>query len=126
MAEPAPSRVLFLNKGMKARSALVTGGCGDIGKAIAVEFARRGDDVAVCDLLSESDAAPHLETVKAAGGCVVYRQVDVSNAPAVANFVGDAASEFGGLDICIGNAGIVERGPLVDLSLEAWYRQMSV
>ena len=82
--------------------------------------------MALCDLLSETDATPHLEAIKAAGGRVFYRQVDVSNAPAVARFVRDAASEFGGLDVCVGNAGIVERGLLVDLSLEVWNRQISV
>jgi NAD(P)-dependent dehydrogenase (short-subunit alcohol dehydrogenase family) len=57
---------------------------------------------------------------------VFYRQVDVTDAPAVAQFVDEAVRKFGGIDVCIGNAGIVQRGRLTDLPIEAWRRTLDV
>jgi NAD(P)-dependent dehydrogenase (short-subunit alcohol dehydrogenase family) len=35
-------------------------------------------------------------------------------------------SHFAGFDVCLGNAGIVERGRLIDLDVDAWNRQLSL
>jgi NAD(P)-dependent dehydrogenase (short-subunit alcohol dehydrogenase family) len=63
-----------------------------------------------------SDADARLEPLRRRGATVLYRQSDVTNPAEVARFVDEAAGAFGGIDICIGNAGIVERGQLIDLA----------
>jgi NAD(P)-dependent dehydrogenase (short-subunit alcohol dehydrogenase family) len=113
--------------GDNGRSVLITGACGDIGRALAAEFLAAGyTGLALCDLLPEPDAAPRLNGLRRPGVTVVYRQVDVTDADATARFVEDADAALGGIDVCIPNAGIVERGALVDLSPDAWRRTLDV
>lgn len=109
------------------RSVLITGACGDIGRALAAEFLDAGyTDMALCDLLSEPDAAAWLDALRRPGTTLLYRRLDVTDADATARFVADADVAFGGIDVCIPNAGIVERGALHELSPEAWRRTIEV
>jgi NAD(P)-dependent dehydrogenase (short-subunit alcohol dehydrogenase family) len=108
------------------QNVLITGACGDIGRSLAFEFARKGAQLALCDLKSIGDAAPFLKELEKITTNVFYQSVDVSDASAVENFTKTAAEKSGGIDICIANAGIVERGALVDLSIEAWRKTLDV
>jgi NAD(P)-dependent dehydrogenase (short-subunit alcohol dehydrogenase family) len=112
----------------RGRSALITGACGDIGSALAAEFAHSGGvtGLALCDLIGPEEAAGRFQSLIPDGIELLYRQADVTDADAVARFVGEAAAQFGGLDICIGNAGIVERGLLIDLPVDDWRRTLDV
>lgn len=108
------------------QTVLITGAYGDIGRSLAFEFARKGARLALCDLATREKAAPFITELQQKTSQAFYQQVDVTDASAIAKFANDAARELGGLDICIANAGIVERGPLVDLSVEAWRRTLEV
>jgi NAD(P)-dependent dehydrogenase (short-subunit alcohol dehydrogenase family) len=108
------------------RTVLITGGLGDIGRGLAREFARNGANVAFCDLQSEEQAKEFSAELSAGGGGVRYRRVDVTQPDQLLAFTQEVAREFGGLDICIANAGIVERGELVDFSPEQWRRVLDV
>jgi NAD(P)-dependent dehydrogenase (short-subunit alcohol dehydrogenase family) len=108
------------------RSVLITGACGDIGRSLAFEFARKGARLALCDLKSRDAASPFLAELRRQNSEPFYESVDVTDAKAVEKFADEAAAAFDGLDICIANAGIVERGALVDLSIEAWRRTLDV
>ena len=112
----------------RGRSALITGACGDIGSALAAEFTHSGGvtRLALCDLIGPEEAAGRFQSLIPDGIELLYRQADVTDADAVARFVGEAAAQFGGLDICIGNAGIVERGLLIDLPVDDWRRTLDV
>jgi NAD(P)-dependent dehydrogenase (short-subunit alcohol dehydrogenase family) len=105
---------------------LITGACGDIGRSLAQEFARAGARLALCDLQSPADAAKHFVDLQQSDSQLLYRQVDVTDAAAVDSFTREADDTIGPIDICIANAGIVERGALLDLSAEAWRRTLDV
>ena len=105
---------------------LITGACGDIGTALAAEFATANSSLVLCDLLPPEEAQDRFAPLADRGAMVLYRQVDVTDARAVAHFVEEAVREYGGIDVCIGNAGIVERGRLIDLPTEAWRRTLDV
>ena len=111
---------------MTNKTVLITGACGDIGRSLALEFARVGASLALCDLMTLEEAAPLLAELRMQSPLVIYRQANVSDPAAVESFVSDAVKDCGGLDICIANAGIVERGLLVELSVEAWRRTLEV
>jgi NAD(P)-dependent dehydrogenase (short-subunit alcohol dehydrogenase family) len=113
-------------RNMTKGTVLITGACGDIGRAIAARFAQIGFNLALCDLLDDPEAKPQLERIGADAAIIHYRRVDVANAGEITAFTNEAAARFGSLDICIGNAGIVERGKLIDLDVEAWNRQLNV
>jgi glucose 1-dehydrogenase len=109
-----------------ARSVLITGANGDIGRSLARVFGETGARLALCDLAAPDAAAPFLAELEHLGVTALYRQVDVTAPPEMATFVAEMVREFGGIDICLANAGIVERGDLLDLSLEAWRRTLEV
>ena len=110
-----------------SRSILITGACGDIGRAMATEFATAGPvRLALCDLLPAADAERFLGPLRDHRATVLYQQADVTDPGAVAHFVDEANRTLSGLDVCIGNAGIVERGALIDLPIEAWRRTLDV
>ena len=112
---------------LSPQSVLITGACGDIGSALAEEFVNHGvRRLALCDLLSPQDANPRFDQLLNRGARVVYRQADVAEASSVRQFVIDAEGELGSIDICIANAGIVERGALAELSVDAWRRTLDV
>jgi NAD(P)-dependent dehydrogenase (short-subunit alcohol dehydrogenase family) len=112
---------------LSPQSVLITGACGDIGGALAEEFVNHGvRRLALCDLLPPQDVNPRFDQFLRRGARVLYRQSDVADASGVAQFVADAEAELGSIDICIGNAGIVERGALAELSVDAWRRTLDV
>jgi len=96
---------------LTGRKALVTGASRGIGRAIAVELAREGCDLALC-----ARGAEPLESLakdlRQAGRTVWTQAVDVADERAVAGFVETAAGQLSGLDIVVSNvsAGSV-KGP---------------
>jgi NAD(P)-dependent dehydrogenase (short-subunit alcohol dehydrogenase family) len=88
----------------------ITGGAGDIGRAIARELLSHGCTVTLLDL---SDAG-----VEGARSILV----DVRDHAAVA----EALARIDPLDVAIGNAGIVESAPFLDITPEQWRRHLDV
>jgi 3-oxoacyl-[acyl-carrier protein] reductase len=84
---------------LSGRKALVTGASRGIGRAIAVELAREGCDLALC----ARGAEPLEALAKELGGTVYTQAVDVADEQAVAGFVDTAAEQLSGLDIVISN-----------------------
>jgi NAD(P)-dependent dehydrogenase (short-subunit alcohol dehydrogenase family) len=112
---------------LNARSVLITGACGDIGRALAATFAGGGvTHLALCDLREIAAGEEVFAGLRQSGATVIYRALDVTDAGAVAAFAAEADRALGGIDICLANAGIVERGALVDLSPDAWRRTLDV
>jgi NAD(P)-dependent dehydrogenase (short-subunit alcohol dehydrogenase family) len=102
---------------------LVTGAGRGLGRAFALGFAGRGDEVAAADL-DESGAA---ETADLAGGIAVH--MDVSSAASVRDAVERVAQELGGIDVLVNNAGLyagLQRGPFHELEEDEWDRVMAV
>lgn len=111
----------------ESQTVLITGACGDIGRPLAADFAKAGKTrLALCDILPQAEADGRFDEVRRAGAQILYRQVDVTDATAIQRFVVDAEQALGGIDVCIGNAGIVERGELLHLTPEAWRRTIDV
>ena len=84
---------------LTGRKALVTGASRGIGRAIAIELAREGCDLALC----ARGAEPLEALAKELGGTVYTQAVDVSDEQAVAGFVDAAAEQLSGLDIVVSN-----------------------
>lgn len=102
---------------LTGRKALVTGASRGIGRAIAIELAREGCDLALC----ARGAEPLEALAKELGGTVYTQAVDVSDEQAVARFVDAAAEQLSGLDIVISNvsAGSVKGPDQWRISLQA-------
>jgi NAD(P)-dependent dehydrogenase (short-subunit alcohol dehydrogenase family) len=99
----------------------VTGAAGDLGHAMSLELARRGARVTMIDRRSENDAAERIEAVAAVGQCA-YEQADVTDRTAIEA----ALAAVDPLDVAIGNAGIVESAPFLDVTPEQWQAHLDV
>lgn len=104
---------------------LVTGGGMGIGRAIALEMARRGADVAVADLNLEA-AQVVSEEVKALGCRSLALPVDVRNKVEVQQVVHDTLAALGAVDILCSNAGVSTMKRVVDLTEDEWDFNMDV
>jgi glucose 1-dehydrogenase len=111
---------------MRGKTILITGACGDIGRSLGREFARRGARLALCDVLPPRKARALLPDLTARTGKFLYGAVDVTDAAAMRRFVAKAERALGPITLCIANAGIVERGALLELPPAAWRRTLEV
>jgi len=105
---------------LAGRRFLITGAGSGIGRAVAELFAREGARLALLDL--RVDAARVF--AQRSGG--VALQVDVSDEDGVRSAVAEAAAVLGGLDGVVNAAGIIALGPLENIDLHSWRRQLDV
>lgn len=110
---------------MKGHVAIVTGGATGLGRAIGLEFARRGVYVAFNyrEMPGRDIGAQALltETALRAFGIQVHCEpCDVRSRDQVNHFVGTARAELGGVHFLVNNAGIAHDGALWRLSEDAW------
>ncbi|OED00710.1 SDR family oxidoreductase [Rhizobium sp. YK2] len=106
-------------------SAIVTGSSRGIGAATARRLARDGYAVTVNYLTNRDLAEAVVRDIEAAGGRAIVRQGDVAD-PAAVKALFDANDEaFGGVDIVVNNAGIMNVGPFAQMTDEAFDRMMA-
>ena len=98
----------------EGRVAIVTGAGGGLGRAYALELARRGAKVVVNDLGTTRDGSGHsdaalavVEEIRAAGGEAMADGCDVANYEQMAEMAARARQAWGGIHILINNAGIL-------------------
>jgi rhamnulose-1-phosphate aldolase/alcohol dehydrogenase len=114
-------------KALAGRVALITGGAGGIGLATARRLMDEGACVVLCDIDRDALAGAETELKKKYGADVVASSwVDVTREEAVAAGFRDSAWKFGGVDICISNAGIASAAPVEDTTLALWQRNMDI
>ena len=108
---------------LAGEAALVTGASRGIGRAVAVELARRGADLA---LVQRGDAADVVAEVGDLGRRAIVARTDLRDPQAAEAAVEAVADELGRLDIAVCNAGTVHREPALEVSLEEWHRVVDV
>jgi NAD(P)-dependent dehydrogenase (short-subunit alcohol dehydrogenase family) len=117
----------------KDKVVIVTGAGGGLGRAHALEFARRGAKVVVNDLGSSADgsgasdmADQVVDDIRKAGGVAIANKASVSDRASAKSIVDDAVSEFGTVDILVNNAGILRDKSFKNMSLDDWDLVMNV
>lgn len=113
-----------MNLKLRGKAALVTGATSGVGREIALTLAAEGAAVAVNYRRSAADAEALVAEIAGRGGRAVAIGADVADFPAVRAMVEQVASEFGGLDILINNAGVALRQRFADTTPETWRRQI--
>ena len=111
-----------MDLGLKNRVAVVAASSQGIGRATAEAFAAEGCRVAMC---ARNDAALQsaANQIRKQYGAEVFAEAfDVTHAKAVASFVANVAEEFGGIDICVTNAGGPPAKGFLSATLDDWQR----
>lgn len=108
------------NKMFSGRAAIVTGATRGIGRAIALELARRGADVAFNYARSMTAAEDLRSEIEALGVRAWASQGDVGNTEAAAEMVKHVKDKFGRIDFLVNNAGIVRDTLILRMKEEDW------
>jgi 3-oxoacyl-[acyl-carrier protein] reductase len=98
----------MVEKTLENKVAIVTGASRGIGRAIAIDLARRGAKVAFTYLKSDTEAKGLLDDIHSAGSEGLSFKGDVRDFALAREFVEKAKEYFGGLDILVNNAGIIK------------------
>lgn len=105
---------------LRGRTALVTGGVGAIGRAIARRFAENGARVVVADLDGATAGAFAAELSASSGMDCIGIALDVSDPAAVQRAASEVTAGFGVCDAVAVNAGVLALAPALELGLGAW------
>jgi NAD(P)-dependent dehydrogenase (short-subunit alcohol dehydrogenase family) len=95
------------NNTFVGKSVIVTGGGAGIGRATALRFAAEGARIVVADI-DATGAQAAVEEITAAGGTAVAAVGDLSDQQVVDRVVATAVEQYGGVDVLVNNAGVMD------------------
>ena len=105
------------------KNALITGAAKGIGKAIALELAKQGNNIAINYNSSKKEAEELKQIIEKDYKVKAFIiQGNVSIKKDCYNIVETTISEFGSIDILVNNAGIIDDNLMIRMSDEAWER----
>ena len=112
---------------LKDKVLLITGASAGIGRAVAIEAARQGADVAI-NYFDATDAAANdtVTAIEAAGRRGIAVKGDVARAENAPAFIEAAVKAFGKVDVFVSNAGICPFHAFLDMPREIFERTMTV
>ncbi len=114
-------------KSLAGRVALVTGGAGGIGAAVAARMLAEGACVVLADIDVAALADTGAEFTRRFGADQVRTvRLDVTDEAAVEHGFAEAVVEFGGLDVLVSNAGIASSEPVETTTVAMWDRNMDI
>ncbi len=116
---------------LKNRTALITGSSMGIGRATALEIARRGANIAInhSSASTSSQAREIGSAIRDMGRRVIVVRADISNEEDVLKMIKDVKEELGCIDILVNNASLIKGEPSnvsKPISLEEWRQVLDV
>ena len=108
-----------MDLGLAGRTAIVTGGGSNIGRAISLTLVGEGANVVIAELdeAQGSKVAAQANTLRAGGRCLCVK-TDVTSLPSVEDMVSQTLREFGKIDVLVNNVGWNTIKPFVRYSPE--------
>ena len=105
--------------------AVITGGGGGIGRAIALAYAAVGADIVIADIVPERCEETAAQ-VRKLGRRALPISTDVTDSQQINHMVEQAQSQFGRIDILVNNAGGVSPKPFLEQSERSWRRHIDL
>jgi len=106
---------------LSGRVAVVTGAAGSLGRALALELARAGMDVALADI-DEVGLTSVANELLALGRRAIALPTDVTSLPAIERLLERTLHELGSCHLLCSNAGIFNAAPMLEASDAQWQR----
>jgi len=111
---------------LEGKVAIVTGAARGIGKAIALQFAQQGADIAFTDLAIDDNAKATEAEIAALGvKCKGYAS-NAANFDDTHKVVAEIHKDFGHIDVLVNNAGITRDGLMMRMSEQQWDMVLTV
>ena len=111
---------------LSGRAGLVTGAGRRVGQAIALALGAKGMQIAVHYNGSATGAEETVAQLSAAGAAGRTFQADLSRHDGPAKLVADVAAAFGGIDVLVNSAAVMERTPFGEVTPEQWDAIMAI
>ncbi len=111
---------------IERKVAIVTGASRGIGAVVAQRLAAEGFAVVVNYAGSAQAAQDVVARISAAGGQAIAIQADVADGEAVRRLFEVAQETYGGVDVLVNNAGIMQLSPLADMADEMFSKQIAI
>lgn len=110
---------------LNGKTALITGGSGGIGSALALGMAKCGADIMVADLNTDNFKET-ADDISKLGRQVYSFRIDITDEELVAEMVTQSLKKFSKIDILVNAAGITARKPTDKISVDEWQKVMDV
>ena len=111
---------------LEGKVAVVTGAARGIGKAIALEFAKEGADVAFTDLVIDDNGKATEAEIAALGVKAKGYASNAANFEETHKVIEEIVKDFGRIDILVNNAGITKDGLMMRMSEAQWDAVLTV
>jgi 3-oxoacyl-[acyl-carrier protein] reductase len=111
---------------ISSKVAIVTGASGGIGAAIAQRLARDGFTVVVNYAGNAAPAEALVAKIEGDGGRAVAAQADIADPAAVARLFDTAEAAFGGIDVVVNNAGVMQLATIAESDDALFDRQIAI
>jgi 3-oxoacyl-[acyl-carrier protein] reductase/pteridine reductase len=108
------------SKALSGKAVLITGGARRLGRAIALELAQAGADVAITFRNSGREAQHTVIDVGSFGARAVALRCDITDEKSVRSALRETVKELGGIDILVNNAANYETAEFGKLTLQQW------
>jgi pteridine reductase len=107
-------------KSLSGKTVLVTGAAKRLGRAIALDAAESGADVAITYRKSASEARAVIEELALRGVCGLAVRCDITEERSVREMIKEVAQELGGIDVLVNNAANYETVEFEKISVAQW------
>lgn len=116
-----------MSKLFQNQIAVISGGLGDIGKAIGLAFAKQGAAIGLCDVHDPTAAGAFLTQIENSYGVpACYHQADVSDASTVKTWLQEVTRQLGIPTLIIANAATATMANILKITAEQWSREISI
>ena len=115
-----------MDLGLLGKTAIVTGGASNIGKAITEGLSEEGANIVIADV-DRTQADRVVDELQDSGrNDVLFVETDVTDRSQVEHLVTSTLERFGQIDILVNNAGWTVNGLFLEKSVEEWEREIAI
>jgi len=115
-----------MDLGLSGKTAIVTGGASNIGKAITEGFVAEGANVVIADVDEKQGERVARELCDSGPGAAIFIKTDVADLAAVENMTQRTLEHFGQIDILVNNAGWTANALFVDKPYSDFEREIAI